>query len=379
MKRLIAFLLVLVALFATAPSINFAQVPSNTGIYTVKEGDNGWNLARQYYDNPLIWQRIVDMNVFLQEPGRVFEKDGKIILLLKPGETLVGLEKLNVAPPTAVPIAELVAPTPAVQTGAVSQAGWPWWMWALLALITLGFVLLAYYSMQQRRRMMREHELRRDPITSGPPLVPGGIPATDASRLTNFFDQQAVNRYAERNPTVDRATIRATRIGPITEGTITGEGMVGYLGGDLRPRRIEQPLAAYQARYRFPDGTEENMVTLQACMNPVTYGGDTYRGFTFTPRSAAVAAPEPERPAPQPAPHPAMAVRAIQAAAQREGRNTVTIGDDVMEFPRGYHVVVDRETGEITLNATAFEMKVSPKRIKRTRLETTRATGTSDT
>ena len=390
MRRTVLLFALLVAILAPAVA-TYAQTLANPGTYTVQPGDTGWALAGRYYSDSTTWQRIVDMNPFLQERGRVFEDtnpvtgEKRIILLLKPGEALQGLERLNINPPTAVPIEKLVAPAAQVAANPNFGSSKPFlanvYGWLLLALaIALGIWLIVDMISRHRSRVRhaaRESELRRDPITSGPAMVPGGIPATDAPRLTNFFDQQAVNRYAQLNPAVDRATIRATRIGPIEEGTITGEGMVGYLGGDFRPRRIDTPLAAYQARYHFPDGTEENMITLQACMNPVTYGGDTYRGFTFVARTAVVPVPEPERPAPQPAQHPALAVRAIVASAQREGHNTITLGDDVMEFPRGYHVVVNRETGEITLNANAFEMKVNPKRIKRVRPETPRSTGTT--
>ena len=373
MRRIASFMLVLVALFAAPMAI--AQTPANTGTYTVQPGDTGWDLSRQYYDDAAIWQRIVDQNVQLQEPGRVFEKDGRIILLLKPGEQLVGLERLNVAPPTAVSITELVAPVPVVEATAGQLNVWPWYVWLLLlVIVTLAGFRAWRLFRQARAHDERERELRQDPIASGPAMVPGGIPATDAPRLTNFFDQQAINRYASRNPTIDRTTIRATRVSPIEEGTITGEGMVEYLGGEMRPRRIETPLRAYQARYRFPDGTEEVLQCLQACMNPVAYGGETYRGFTFTLTQAIVPVPEPERPAPQPAPHPAIAVRRIRESAQAEGQNTITLGDEVMVFPLGYHLTVDRETNHIRLEASAVQMTLTPK----PQAKAEAATGTSD-
>ena len=369
MRRIVSLVLVLVALFVIAPVTNFAQTPSP---YVVQQGDTGWELARQYYENPLTWQRIVDMNPALQEPGRVFEKNGKIILLLKPGEQLLGLERLNVAPPVAVPITELVPPAPTTvsSTPAEAMAAWPWFIW-LLVLVMAALVLSSLFRTIRAKRQtaQRERELRQDPITSGTPYVPGGIAPTDTSRLEHFFDEQATGRYANRNPQLDRATIRATRVGSIEEGTIVGEGMVGYLGGEMRPRRIETPLRAYQARYRFPDGTEEVMQCLQACMNPVAYGGETYRGFTFTLTQAVVPVPEPEHPAPQPAPHPAILARSIRTAAEVGGQTTVTIGDRVLVFERGVHLNVDEATGTIGMEGTSFKMILEPKR-RRARNET---------
>ena len=382
MKRIASFALVLVAILWIVPMTSLAQAPQP---YVVQQGDTGWELARQYYDNPTIWQRIVDMNEFLQEPGRVFtDTQGRIILRLTPGEQLQGLERLNVPAPTAVPITELVPPaTPATVVETSVFSSWPWFIWVLV-LGMLALVLSSiYHTIHARRKVVahereereeREREMRQDPITSGTPYVPGGIAPTDTARLEHFFDEQATGRYANRNPQLDRATIRATRVGPIEEGTVVGEGMVGYLGGEMRPRRIETPLRAYQARYRFPDGTEEVLQCLQACMNPVAYGGETYRGFTFTPTQVVVPMPEPERPAPQPAPHPAIAVRRIREAAQVEGQNTITLGDEVMVFPLGYHLTVDRETNIIRLEANAVQMVLTPK--PQAKVEA--ATGTSD-
>ncbi|MBI2086736.1 MAG: LysM peptidoglycan-binding domain-containing protein [Candidatus Zambryskibacteria bacterium] len=403
MKRIASFTLIMVTLFWIVPVINFAQTPNETSVYTVQPGDTGWDLSRRYYEDPTIWQRIVDMNTFLQEPGRVFEDaQSRIILVLRPGEQLVGLERLNVAPPTAVPIETLIDETTPAPVAEANFNWISWLLWLVMTAITLTIVWFVRgiwrdrrevarqqteasaqqerlrQQEQERLQQQRERELRQDPITSGPAMVPGGIPATDTPRLTNFFDQQAVNRFATRYPNIDRNMIRANRIGPIEEGTITGEGLVGYLGGEFRPRRIEQPLAAYRARYRFPDGTEEDLITLQACMNPVAYGGDTYRGFNFTPHSTAVPTPEPERPAPQPAPHPAIAVRRIREAAQAESQNTVTIGDDVMVFPLGYHITVDRTTNDIHLESNSVEMTLKAKSAVAAETARPTATGTSN-
>lgn len=394
MKRKMWVLVLVLGLFVALPAFVAAQ----TSVYQVQSGDTGWELARQYYSDATTWQRIVDMNPFLQKPGRVFEQDGKIILLLKPGEELSGLERLNIAPPQAVPIEQLVpaakvtrAPN-TVSTQEASGAGLSQENWLLMLLFGLLIVTILYFMFRDtvnnlvipsRRRAIqqqreREREMQRDPVTSGPAMVPGGIPPTDTGRLQSFFDEQAVASYARRNPTVDRTTIRAQRIGPIETGTITGEGLVGYLGGQFRPRRITTPLQAYQARYRFPDATEEVLQCLQACMNPVAFGGEVYRGFTFTPATQAVPTPEPVRPAPQPAPHPAIAVRAIRAAADDDARSTLTIGDRVMVFERGVHLTVDEQTSTVSVLGGPFEMTVRPRRIRAPKAKVIAKTGTDD-
>ncbi len=377
-----AVALIIVGIFVIS-AVAIAQSPtpnpSPTGTYTVQPGDTGWDLARRYYDNPLIWQRIVDMNPSLQEPGRVIEKGDRIILRLKIGETLAGLERLGIDPPKAVPVEQMVGshptPPPTPQAKVEEASGIPWWGWiaiALCALLIIG-IGLTLWMMQRGRwgqaarateaQIARERELRRDPLNSGTPYVAGGIPVGDTARLTNFFDQQAARQFAERNPGIERPT-PPRRMGPIESGFIQGEGLVGYLGQTPQPRRIEQPLAAYRARYSFADGTEGELMTLQGCMNPVAYGGDVYRGFTFTPRTNVVPTPEPERPAPAPVPHPAIAARRIREAAQEEGQTTITIGDQVLNFGRGVHLTVDHETGEIGMEGQAFSMTIQTKQAR---------------
>ena len=382
MKQLAKLMLIMVVALWAAPII--AQTPTTQQTtYTVAKGDNGWNLARQYYNDATTWQRIVDMNPFLQERGRVIQKDGKIILILKPGEQLVGLERLNVTPPTAVSIEEILPTTPAAtQLVKAENIGLNLMtlliVIGILALIAGGVVFISQHLSRVRRERevaererqtaeataAREHELNQNPVTSGRPYVPGGIPATEPQRLQDFFTQQAVARYAERNPTIDRTTIRVEQVGPIEDGTIAGEGEVGYLGGTWRPRRINTPINAYQGRFRYQDGTEELLQCLVGCMNPVRFGGEVMRGFTFTARRVVVPVPEPVQPALAPAQHPAMAVRRIREAAQAEGHNTITIDGQVMEFLQGYHIVVDRQTGTMKLEAAAFEMTLTPKKIK---------------
>jgi hypothetical protein len=200
--------------------------------------------------------------------------------------------------------------TPTPLTTSTKASTWYESTWLWLPLLILFLFLGALYAYKRERRFMRERkvadenvareiaeteaavarnrEMLRDPITSGTPYVPGGIVPTEKARLESFFDDQAATRYSQRNP--GNGTVRPVRIGPIEAGTITGEGLVGYLGGEMLPRTITTPIAAYQARYRFPDGTEEILQSLMLCMNPVSHGGDVYRGFVFTLGNIAVPA-----------------------------------------------------------------------------------------
>jgi hypothetical protein len=241
-------------------------------------------------------------------------------------------------------------PTPAT-TPTLASTDWfqSNWLWIILALLTIAAVLFAIDWKRKRRRRLeeaartaaseaearaaalaRERLLTQDPITSGTPFVPGGIEPTETVRLENFFDAQAETRYSQRNPGSGN-TVRPARIGPIEAGTIAGEGMVGYLGGDMRPRRITTPIRAYQARYRFQDGTEEVLQCLQGCMNPVGYGGEIYRGFVFTADAIAVPVPTPPVVAVAPLPAaPAPVVEVLPAIALATDEPTVE--DGVVKF-----------------------------------------------
>ena len=116
-------------------------------------------------------------------------------------------------------------------------------------------------------------------------------------------------------------------------------------------------------------------------MNPVSYGGDTYRGFTFAPRATAVPTPEPERPAPQPAPHPAMAVARIRAAAGEEAASTILVGGKMVTIERGAHFDLDSIPGSVKITGGQFEMTVKQRQVKQTRRESRHlgtATGTDE-
>jgi len=305
--------------------LSVAQTPTGTrsDVYVVKKGDVLYTLEGNYSGKPNQWRRLVDANPFLKNPGRIWvDGKGRTIALIRPGEKLRGLGELGIIPqPLPLDRLKVEAPAPIVPAPMPkADHSWLWWLvLALCALLIFAAFLASLVAFriqnnreinrrrqeieQQRRRIeeqaaadvQRERELGQNPITSGQPFVPGGIPATEPNRIADHFAQQAAQRYSERHPGIDPATVRPIRVGPIEEGLISGEGMVGYLDR-ARPRRINPPVPGYQARFRFPDGTEEVMQSLVGCMNPVYYG-EGMRGFTFTPGRVIVPAPVVAQPA----------------------------------------------------------------------------------
>lgn len=347
MKKVMwAMVILVLALTALAPQTK-AQTSYGVDVYVVQQDDNLYNLAGAHLGDPLKWGQVLGANPFLKEPGRVFEKDGKTIVLIRPGEQLFGLQALGITP-EPIKVKEFATPTPSVQT---AEGGINWWKWIVLGF--LGLMLLAWLIEYLRRR----RELGQNPVTSGPPIIAGGVQPNETERLDQAMRAAAVGEYVRLNPGVERHTVRVERVGPIESGLISGSGMVGY-ADRARPRTINPPQPGYRARFLFPDGREDNLMSLQGCMNPCYYG-EGLSGFTFEPTQQVLPTPEPERPAPAPAPHPAFAVRRIREAAQVENQNTIAFGDDVMVFPLGYHLSVDRSTNAITLESNAVRMTLN--------------------
>ena len=102
MKKPILVLLFLVVFSAVA----FAQ---SEPVYTVQKGDTLWTLSGDYLGNPLKWGELLGLNPFLKEPGRQWLlPDHRLVVLIKPGEQLAGLEQIGVTA-EALPLSELKA------------------------------------------------------------------------------------------------------------------------------------------------------------------------------------------------------------------------------------------------------------------------------
>ena len=126
-----ACLLVMLALLLGSLSLE-----AQDDTYTVQNGDNLWNLAGAHLDSAKLWEQIYKDNPFLQEPGRRFQKDGIVYVMIRPGERLVGLEKLGIIA-TMTPIEQLHLP----QTTAIYEVPttpvWVWWLLGLALLLLI--------------------------------------------------------------------------------------------------------------------------------------------------------------------------------------------------------------------------------------------------
>lgn len=261
MRRMFACMLALL-LGMAMPSL--AAEP----LYTVKDGDVLWTLSEQNLNNPFLWGQIVEKNAFLQEPGRVFERDGKTIVLLHPGEQLAGLTELGLLP-RSESFTSLGLSQPAPVT--VVNETMPVWGWSLLGLLALVALTLALLYAINRM-------LHQNPVTSRRAVVIGGVSPATAGAAFQRRAAEHFNRETGRNAQPQAFTILEQ-----TKGRGWGTLLVSYGDGTTRPRELDGE-TVYKTRIQRPDGTVEEMMMLEACGNPIRSGrilswlpGDRFR------------------------------------------------------------------------------------------------------
>lgn len=291
MSRMLVCLFAFVLLLAVA-----TPLAAQEDTYVVQPGDNLWKLAGSHLDSVLLWEQIYKDNPFLQEPGRRFQKNGIVYVMVRPGEKLVGLEKAGIiATLNSIDQLQLPQPEPKVYHVATTPV-WVWWPLALAIALLIAAWLI--YRM-----------LTRDPVNSRPAMVPGGVTETNATAAM----QQVAARAAGNPPTVAvRPDVyQQFTIIRQTAGRIWGNMTVRYADGRSVPRRLNGD-RAYEALVRFPDGHEETLYMLQGCGNDLRYGGISRYlpgpEFRFeadpvvAPTSTPTPTPQPAQPEPAPAP-----------------------------------------------------------------------------
>jgi len=335
--KLLLLVLVVLAAFS-ASTVLFAQSkpfgnedpqPINDSVYKVQPGDTLWQLAGDQLDDPLKWGKILGANPFLDEPGRVFEKDGKIIVLIKPGEELVIPDGLGIKL-ISVPLSELqvVAPPAAVEESALRKiAALPWW--AYVAFMALA-VFAAYWYIRHRLS---------NPIASGPAVIPGGIRPDEGNRLRQEFQRMAAANFADRTG-VTGHSLESFSIEEVATGRFSGPWMIGYRGQSPQLKRMNGE-AGYRARVRFPDNHEETLYSLQACFNPARMGERMFtRGGRFEEGEAVNTAPRPE-PIRRRDEQPAFRPTAGEASPTETNSTTFNVGGHEIVVPAGTEVRTD--------------------------------------
>lgn len=351
-----------------------------------------WDLSATYHGNPLKWAEVLGANPFLKEKGRVINHpDGRVIVLIRPGEKLAGLEQIGVqaemipfsslwpasASTSTASSAQSAAPAATDRTesivinlpGTKEITSVPFYLMLVLG-IPLWFLILAAVIVLAAMYVLYKNGLLfgRDPAAAaGPPIIHGGIPASQPAAIEDRFERIAERRYGERNPQADLAIDRPERIGTIESGFLSGIGTVQYRDHTERRRLNREP--AYCARFRFPDGTEEDLYFLQQCANDVRLFGTRYHGFLWEPEWMIVSVPA-TQPAQATQTAPSQSPASSPPAGGRAGLHvvasvppvmtTVAVGEICVTIPEGSSVQIGKD-GRISIAApVACEVIVAP-------------------
>ncbi len=301
MKKLILFLLA--SLLATAwcfPTVSVAKT-----VYIKKDGETLGHIAVGC-DHPVTdWRMLRSFNSQLPKPVEIrpgvwdvlvhngdpvdvpdgwdcrkldpeFASEEKIPAISEPAPSSEGTEKSVIIKND---------PTPKKEDGRSL-----WWLrnlannnlfWIILIIFVIALITLAILKIADVIRARRQRRLQ--------PIIPRGNSPGESERIEARFNRIAERHYGETNPYLISEK-RPVRIGPIEHGYMNGRGRVEYRDQTVERRLENEP--AYRARFRFPDGTEQELFFLQACGNDV-YAGTRYSGFTFTADRVILTAPAP--------------------------------------------------------------------------------------
>ncbi len=289
MRCFVFTMLLLVGLIPQAEAKQTQEQSSEQKQYKVQKGDTLWDLSGKHLGSSLKWEQIYQANPELHKPGRRFQKNGKTIVILKPGELLNGVTPVVSVTPVEVqpsvvpapPVVSTVVQQPLTKTVYVEMV--PWWLWTVLALALLLIVLLVYWINRSERRfdglteeyqsknrdLERSEEVVRiqrtqlnilaDPVTSGPAFVPEGVVSTTAGQ---HFQKMAARQWDRKT---NRGPIDPTRIKvrDVTAGHGWGRMSVSYADG-RDEERILTGQRIYQGVVKFPNRKEEKLHMLES-------------------------------------------------------------------------------------------------------------------
>lgn len=218
--------------------------------------------------------------------------------------------------PLACPDGEVGTPPnclkPYVTTTTVTV--WPWWLMplalAFLALLVFAWSLYNSLKREGTRRneaedenaglqrqlnaAERERELNRNPVTSGPPMVPNGVTQETAPAALQAV---AARQYADETGNTP-TTITQFEIIEQVRGRGYGVMQVSYRGVPAANRRLNGDIV-YRAVIRYPNNGEVREVyMLQGCGNDLRYSGASYtpgNEFRFEPDTATESAVAPQQ------------------------------------------------------------------------------------
>ncbi len=316
MKRFFVFAvaLLLVGLFlsvATEAANTQVVTQEKEDFYTVQEGDTLWALEGNFSGRPAQWSRLMELNPFLRGPGRVWvDNHGRTIVLIRPGEQLKGLKELGIIP-RIYPLDQLAVMVPPAEPITPVTEPTPFWAWVLMLLVALLILVLLWTGI----RLLIGLIWPDNPVTAGPPVVPGGV-----------TDQAARQAFAYGRPDSN------IRIRDVVRGRLYGAVQVYYGDGSTRSMRLNGH-TGYRAMVSRNNGqTWSEEYILQACGNELRMSRMRYVPgfrFRFVPDGVVEeeATTQPSVPTPMPKPSSIEAAETTQKVvsnpSKEETANTV--------------------------------------------------------
>lgn len=259
-------------------SIN-SDINGNFAIYTAMKGDDTWSLSEKFYGEGQLWSQIVTDNPFLNDDDRIWvdKGNGKIICLLLPGEQIL-IKKSMMTWQGFLEIDTISESTPSLPKQlALVDSSDNWYVdpiydyefWQILCLILI--IILFLISLFTAIKQASKKRLNADPITAGPPQVPGGV--NDGGAYTRM-NALAGNKY--RNQPFNIKNIR--------RGTLSGLADIHY--ADKSTKKINLQNVLGYAGDIMVGGKEETIYFLQGCGNDAR-SGNYMRGeeISFTPHA----------------------------------------------------------------------------------------------
>lgn len=293
MSRFICLFVLLLVLVGVVP-VAAQDFSNDWGCYIAQKGDSFWRIA----DRELTadqWEKLWKKNptALNGKPRRFFKNplNGFSYVHLDVGEEICGLKEIGVSPVVATPaeLAQMGLVRTMVETKEVVPS-WFWWFLGLLSLLTL--VTYLY-----------NRGFNKPGATAGPAFLRGGVAATNSSPEETFRTHavRAANRVGLM---VERSNVR---VSDVRSGRIWGVLSTLYSDGTDQIHRYNGD-RAYEAMVTYHNGNSVRMYILDACGNPLIYGGvsryipgPNFR-FEADPVTQPVApVPEPTAP-PEPAP-----------------------------------------------------------------------------
>lgn len=219
---------------------------SNNTTTVVQKGGTVYDLSSYYYGDGENWRWVVLNNPFLQEKGRVWKDtiSKKWYCKIYPGEEL-SFPKI----PIEIEKGHTATPPPVSSKDEVDfLQGFAAMLLAILFIIFLGYLISKY----------QKNKMSMDPITAGPPQVPGGI-----------NDKSVEDRY--RDYAYHKHPQKEIEVTDIKKGLLFGPAVVHY--GDNSTKNLDlQGTPAYSGEISEVGGEKETIYFLQGCGNDARAG-----------------------------------------------------------------------------------------------------------